>query len=130
VRARIDGCFGAASIAGVLDALAAEPSGWGAEQLALLRRHSPFAVRLTFEQLRRGATLGFDDAIRLEYRIVHRVFAQGDFHEGVRALLVDKDRDPRWAHPSIEAVPGEVVEACFAPLADPAQELALDWRPG
>jgi enoyl-CoA hydratase len=89
---------------------------------------SPLAVRLTFEQLRRGAGLGFDDALRLEYRIVQRVLEHGDFHEGVRALLIDKDKAPRWRHASIEAVPDDEIERFMAPLSDPAEELVFDWH--
>ena len=127
LRARIEACFAAPDLATLLADLAAEPSGWGAEQLAILRRHSPFAVRLTHEQLRRAPGLDFAAAMRMEYRMVHRVFAQGDFHEGVRALLVDKDRQPRWAHAALEAVPEALIAGCFAPLAPPTPELVLDW---
>lgn len=127
-RRRIEACFGATTIEEVLSRLAREPSGWGAEKLAILRGCSPFAVRLTFEQLRRAPELGFEQALAMEYRMVHRVLAQADFHEGVRALLVDRDRRPRWAHEAIEDVPDELVEACFAPLPEPARELVLDWR--
>ena len=127
-RHRIEACFGAPSLHELLDRLEREPTGWGAEELATLRLHSPFAVRLAFEQLRRAPSLGFEQAMAMEYRMVHRVFAQGDFHEGVRALLIDKDRRPRWAHDAIENVPDELVEACFAPLLEPACELVLDWR--
>jgi hypothetical protein len=46
----------------------------------------------------------------------------------VRALLIDKDRRPRWRHASVEAVPDELVERFFAPLEPPAAELRLDWE--
>jgi len=127
-RQRLDVCFGAATIGELLARLDQDRSGWGVETMAALRRCSPFAVRLTFEQLRRAPLLGFEQAMAMEYRMVHRVFAQGDFHEGVRALLIDKDRRPRWAHDAIEDVPDGLVETCFVPLPEPADELVLDWR--
>jgi hypothetical protein len=50
---------------------------------------------------------------------------RSDFAEGVRALLIDKDRRPRWAYPDPASVPQQVVDAYFAPLGD--DELKLDW---
>ena len=57
--------------------------------------------------------------------MVHRLLEAGDFAEGVRALLVDKDKAPRWRHARIEDVQLAEVEACFA--APPDGELSLDW---
>lgn len=126
LRARIDACFAGGSVAEVLDALRAEGSGFGAEQLDALAGKSPFAVHVTFAQLRRGRGLSIEEAMRLEYRIVHRMLEAGDFAEGVRALLIDKDKRPRWRHPGLDAVPAGEVEAVFAPL--PQGDLALDWQ--
>jgi enoyl-CoA hydratase len=53
------------------------------------------------------------------------MLAGPDFMEGVRALLVDKDRRPRWRHANLLAVSQPEVEACMAPL--PEGELVLDW---
>jgi enoyl-CoA hydratase len=127
-RALIEEIFAADSLELLLERLAAEPSGWGAEQRSVLEEASPFALRLSFEQLRRGRRLGFEEAMRLEYRMVQRVLAQGDFHEGVRALLLDKDRSPRWRDRHIADVPMAEIEACMAPLPV-GQELSFDWSP-
>ena len=47
-----------------------------------------------------------------------------DFHEGVRALLVDRDNAPKWKHGSYKDVPPELVQSYFAPLADQPE-----WEP-
>ena len=125
-RPAIDVCFRDSGLRAILDRLGAEPSGFGRAQLALLREKSPLAVAVALAQLRRGRSLDFSGAMRLEYRIVHRLLAAGDFAEGVRALLLDKDKTPRWRHARLEAVPDDEVEACFAPLA--GGDLALDWE--
>lgn len=92
---------------------------------AALATKSPLAVHVTFEQLRRGRDLDFAQCMQLEYRLVHRMLVAGDFIEGVRALIIDKDKRPRWRHPDLDAVPAAEVQACFAPLA--GGDLPLDW---
>lgn len=125
-RGLIDACLAGASLAEVLRALSVEPSGWGAERLAELSPKSPLALRLTFAQLRRGRVLAsLEEALRLEYRMVHRVLALPDFAEGVRALIVDKDRRPRWRDRSPADIDEAEIAACMAPL--PEGDLAFDW---
>ena len=126
-RERIDACFSGGTLEEVLAALKAEPTGWGAEQLALLSRKSPTSLRVTFRQLRLGADLDFDDAMRLEYRLVRRFMAGHDFFEGVRALIIDKDNAPRWEPEALERVAAADVDAYFAPPPD--GDLRFDWSP-
>ncbi len=124
--ATIASLFTAESFGELLARLSAEPTGFGAEQLAILRERSPLSVRLTFAQLRRGAGASLEEALRLEYRMVRHVLESGEFAEGVRALLIDKDKRPRWRHAALEAVDEAEVERFFAPI--PEGELPLDWE--
>jgi enoyl-CoA hydratase len=118
LRALIDACFGQPSLTAILAALEAETTGWGAAQLQELATKSPTSLAVTFRQLCNGATLGFDSAMQMEYRLVHRFMEGHDFREGVRALLVDKDRRPAWQPPHLNDVTDAMVDACFAPLPD------------
>jgi enoyl-CoA hydratase len=127
LRARIDRCFGGADLPEIVERLAHEPTGFGAEQLEAFATKSPYSVRVAFEQLRRGAELGIEDCLALEYRMLHRVLAAGDFAEGVRALLIDKDKRPRWRYPTLAEVPAAEVEAAMAPLPG-GGELTFDWQ--
>ena len=77
----------------------------------------------TPEQLRRHALARslfapttLPRALEMEYRYTHRAQEQGDFLEGIRAAVIDKDRAPRWLHASIEAVSGAAVAAMLMPL--------------
>jgi enoyl-CoA hydratase len=123
LRAPIDACFRQESLAAVLAALQEEASGWGAAQAQELASKSPTSLAVTFRQLCKGATLDFDSAMRLEYRLVHRFMAGHDFREGVRALLIDKDQRPRWSPDRLDDVSDAMVDGYFAPLPD--GELAL-----
>jgi enoyl-CoA hydratase/carnithine racemase len=119
LRPAIDLHFGRDSVAAILASLEAETrpefQPWAAKTLALLEERSPTLLRVTFEQLRRGRTLGLADSFLLELNLIHGCFAQGDFVEGIRALIVDKDNAPRWNPPSLTAVTDASVAAFFAP---------------
>jgi enoyl-CoA hydratase len=121
---RIDSCYGRKDLGAVLKALANEPSGWGEAQLEQLATKSPTSLAVTFRQLQQGATLDFDDAMRLEYQLVPRFLAGHDFREGVRALIIDKDRRPDWRPSRLEEVSSADIEGYFRPL--PAGDLQLD----
>jgi enoyl-CoA hydratase len=120
---RIGQCYGKDRLEGVIRALEDEPTAWGRAQLETLATKSPTSLAVTFRQLRQGAALDFDDAMRLEYRLVHRFVAGHDFREGVRALIVDKDNRPRWRPSRLDEVSAAEVEAYFRPL--PGGELEL-----
>ncbi|WGF90061.1 enoyl-CoA hydratase/isomerase family protein [Marinivivus vitaminiproducens] len=121
----IDRIFGASSLDGVLQALADEPDGWAREQREALAAKSPTSLRLTWAQLERGSRLDFAGALRQEYRMVHRCMAGHDFFEGVRALLVDKDRTPKWRPATLGDVADGDIDAYFA--VPPGGDLTFDW---
>ncbi|MEZ0170535.1 enoyl-CoA hydratase/isomerase family protein [Microvirga sp. TS319] len=118
-RAVIDSCFSAGSVAGVLECLdeaVDQGSEFAARTAAGMRAKSPTSMSIAFEQVRRGASLSFEDAMRTEFRIVSRIGDGRDFFEGVRAVLVDKDNQPRWDPATLEGVTREAVERYFAGL--------------
>jgi enoyl-CoA hydratase/carnithine racemase len=121
---RINSCYGRKDLHAVLQALGNEQTGWGKAQLAQLSTKSPTSLAVTFRQLQEGAALGFDSAMRLEYRLVLRFLAGHDFREGVRALIIDKDGRPGWRPSRLEEVSPADVEDYFRPL--PAGELQLN----
>ncbi len=128
-RAVIARCFGGNSIAAILAALDAEAgdgAAFAAQTAATIRTKSPLSLAIALEQMKRGAGLSFEDAMRLEFRIVSRMMANPDFFEGVRAAVIDKDQAPRWSPADLAAVTAPMVDGFFAPLD---RELAADGRP-
>ena len=83
---------------------------------------SPTSQAIALRQMAAGASIDFDEALRIEYRIVSRICRGRDFYEGVRALIVDKDNRPQWSAPPSEAE----VDAYFAPIGD--EELSFPGR--
>ncbi len=93
------------------------------DMLRMLARLSPTSLKLTFEQLKRGAVLDFDEAMKMEFRMVRRVMDGHDFFEGVRAAIIDKDKSPRWSPASPEGVDDAAIARYFEPLGPAELEL-------
>jgi enoyl-CoA hydratase len=98
-RAAIDRCFGLDSVAGIRAALAAEGSAWASETLATLDRMSPSSLLWTHAIIRAGAGRTLAQCLAAELALTAHVTRHPDFAEGVRAMVVDKDRAPKWADP-------------------------------
>lgn len=117
-QAAIDRCFAGDSIEAVMDALEGEGGEWADATRAALLKKSPLALKVAFRQLRAGRMLDFEDCMAMEYRLSQRIVPGHDFREGVRAVVVDKDNDPRWDPSSLAAISDDMLEACFEPLGD------------
>jgi enoyl-CoA hydratase len=122
-RAKIDTVFAGASAEAVLALLDADHTDFAADAAKVIRTKSPTATKLAFRQIREGKTLGFDDCMRMEYRMVNRVIAGHDFYEGVRATIIDKDGAPKWNPDALSHVTDADIDAYFAPLGE--KELPL-----
>ena len=81
----------------------------------LLSRRSPTLLEVTLAQLRRGAKLSLAECFRMEFDMIHEAMEYGDLMEGIRALIVEKDNNPRWKRTS----PGDV-DAFFKRRWEPA----------
>jgi enoyl-CoA hydratase len=109
-RAAIDRCFAAPSVTEIIARLEAEGSDWARETLATLGRMSPSSLCWSFAAIRRGAGLDLRAALAAELRLTRRVSRHPDFAEGVRAMVVDKDRQPRWTPPALHQVDPAAIE--------------------
>ena len=136
LRAAVDAALGASSAAstGVEDGdfgriLAAMRSLAGRDEwidkgLATLEAGCPATAGIVVEQLKRGATMSLADRFRMELVIGTHCARNRDFAEGVRALLIDKDKAPKWSVSSLDALTDDVVQSHFEapwtehPLAD------------
>lgn len=117
LQAAIDRHFASPVLAEVETSLAAEDSDFARDTLKALRRGAPLAVAATLEmQARLPADVALRTALELEYRVTHRAQEMTDFLEGIRAMVIDKDRKPRWRHGSGAEVTAAEVDALLAPL--------------
>jgi enoyl-CoA hydratase len=120
----IDRCFAGKTVEAVLDALAAEAAAggahgiWAGETRESLLTKSPTSLKITLRQLTVGRDYDLEAALTLEYRLTQHIMASHDFYEGVRAMLIDKDQNPRWHPATLAEVSDSLVDACFVPIGD------------
>ena len=117
-QARIDaivGEDGLEAIAPRLAALANDADPWLAQAGATFARGSPTSAALSFELQRRARGLSLADTFRLEHQAAVGCSVHHDFAEGVRALLVDKDRSPRWQPPTLDEVGQDLIDDHLRP---------------
>jgi enoyl-CoA hydratase len=124
-RAEIDVAFAHDRVEDIIAALAANPSDFATRTLRELGSKSPKALKLTLAALRYARTqTSLEACLNMEYRLVTRLYEDGEFIEGVRALLVDKDKAPKWQPATLAEITDGMVMRYLAPLP-PDQELAL-----
>lgn len=115
-RPMIDAAFAGDDALSILERLRAAGEE-GHTLAASIERRSPFAVAVTLAALRRArAHRSLEESLVQEYRVSLHTALAADFSEGVRAQLVDKDRNPKWTPSSLAGVTPAMVEACFAPV--------------
>jgi len=118
-RRWIDDCFAGDTVPDILAALRGHDAGPANDAANLIATRSPIALAVTLEAVRRAATLDtLEDALRQEFRTSCAALRSHDLPEGIRALLIDKDRNPKWSPAALTLCGTTEVEAYFAP-ADP-----------
>jgi enoyl-CoA hydratase/carnithine racemase len=113
IRAQIKRHFAVPATGGVeriAASLATDESDWARATLALLESHSPTMLEVTYHALLRGRQMSLSDCFRMELGVVYRAIDDGDFVEGVRALIIDKDERPRFAPTTLAQVRAERVQ--------------------
>ena len=125
LRPQIDHHFGGETLADILRSLATEDTDFTAKALKVLHRNAPLAMACAVEITHRlrGAQ-SIRQALDQEFRYTYRAVAQGDFVEGIRAAIIDRDRAPKWAH----AAPQDVTDMLVAQMLLPLGKDALNWK--
>jgi enoyl-CoA hydratase len=118
--------FAGETVEAIVEALDGDAGEWSAKARAALAQKSPKSLKLTLAAIRNARALpSLEEALKVEYRLCVRVFEDGEFPEGVRALIVDKDRNPRWSPPDLAGVTPDLVRRYLAPLPE-AEELTFE----
>jgi enoyl-CoA hydratase len=119
MQAKIDAWFAYDRMQDIVAALEADGSELAQATLKTLSEKSPRGMVVTLKLLRLARTASsLEECLVREYRAALQVFASDDFREGVRAAVIDKDRNPKWSPPRIEDVTPEMVAPYLAEIGD------------
>jgi enoyl-CoA hydratase len=116
-QAEIDALFAGDGLRDILNVLRPAGTAFAEDTLAAMAKNSPLSMACAVDLIRRVRGRDtIEGALELEYRFTARAMEHGDFLEGTRAAIIDKDRTPRWRHDSMEAPTNREVSAMLLPL--------------
>jgi enoyl-CoA hydratase/carnithine racemase len=112
----IDHCYAGNTVEDIVAALRGHDAGPANDAANLIASRSPISASVALQAIRRAAKLDtLEDVLRQEYRTSVGALRSHDLVEGIRAQVIDKDRNPKWSPASLAAVTTADVEAYFAP---------------
>ncbi|XP_020551231.1 3-hydroxyisobutyryl-CoA hydrolase-like protein 1, mitochondrial isoform X3 [Sesamum indicum] len=131
----LDKCFSQDTVEEIIESLENEAAKtnevWCTSALKKLKEASPLSLKVSLKSIREGRFQTLDQCLIREYRMCLQGISgqiSGDFCEGVRAKLVDKDLAPKWDPPSLEHVSQDMVDQYFSPLSAFEPELELPTK--
>jgi enoyl-CoA hydratase len=118
-RAEIDSIFCFDSVEEITAALRASDSEFAGKTLAVMAQKSPTSMKVTLRLLRLAAKdAQLKDSLQREFEAVQAVLTSDEFYEGVRAAVVDKDRNPKWSPAALADVTEAILNKYFSQNAD------------
>ncbi|KAL6550007.1 3-hydroxyisobutyryl-CoA hydrolase 1 [Orobanche minor] len=121
----INKCFSKRTIEEIIAALEREAAekndDWTSSAIQALKQASPMSLKITLRSIREGRLQGIGKCLVREFRMVCHVMRgeiSKDFVEGCRAILIDKDRNPKWEPSKIESISDEMVDGYFSKVDD------------
>lgn len=120
LRPAIDHFFALPDVGSIMEQLrtvtVADSHDWALKTADLLATRSPLAMAVTLQMLRRGRQLSLEDCFAMELHLDRQWFEHGDLIEGVRALIIDKDKQPRWNPATVAELSSARVDQFFEGL--------------
>ncbi|KAK2650927.1 hypothetical protein Ddye_018416 [Dipteronia dyeriana] len=121
----IDKCFSHRTVEEILSSLEREnidrPDAWISATIELLKKASPISLKITLRSMREGRLQGVGQCLIREYRMVCHVLrgeVSKDFFEGSRAILIDKDKNPKWEPSKLELISDNMVDQYLSKVSD------------
>ncbi|MCC5015452.1 enoyl-CoA hydratase/isomerase family protein [Legionella sp. 31fI33] len=112
-QAIIDQCFAQDSVEKIFASLQRSGDDWALQTLDHLQQKAPLSLKVTLAQIHKAKNLSMAECIKMDYCLVGQFMRDPDFYEGVRALLVDKDKAPRWQPETLALVSAVKVNDYF-----------------
>ena len=125
LQAEIDEVFDGSTPMGIVETLQETEADWAKDAAKAILRACPLSVASTLIAVRHSREMStIEEALAEEYRFTYRSQEEGELNEGVRAQIVDKDRNPKWASPRLQDVWPDRAMAMLAPLGE------HEWKHG
>ena len=99
---------------------------WSQKLLKSTAKLCPLSMKVAFEQVRRGKSLSLAEVFKLEHRLSLNFMNGHEFFEGYRALLLDKDKEPKWQYKTLSEVSSDLVKSYFEPPSDHFVDLDVE----
>ncbi|XP_074071601.1 3-hydroxyisobutyryl-CoA hydrolase, mitochondrial isoform X1 [Macrotis lagotis] len=112
----INRCFSANTMEQIIQNLQEDGSPFALEQLKIIKKMSPASLKITLRQLTEGSSKSLQEVLVMEYRLSQACLRGHDFYEGVRAVLIDKDQNPKWKPAKLEEITDGFLNDCFKSL--------------
>nr|XP_002712386.1 3-hydroxyisobutyryl-CoA hydrolase, mitochondrial isoform X1 [Oryctolagus cuniculus] len=113
---KINRWFSASTVEQITENLRQDGSPFALEQLKVLNKMSPTSLKIALRQLTEGSSKTLEEVLTMEYRLSQACMGSHDFHEGVRAVLIDKDQNPKWKPATLKEVTDEDLNNHFKSL--------------
>lgn len=114
----IDQCFASDDLKTIIQQLTAQSdqNHWAKEALTLIQKGSTLSQSVILEQLNRGKKIGkeFAKIMKMEFNISQQFMNCSDFFEGIRALLIDKDGNPKFLYQHSDNIPEDILSSFFS----------------
>jgi enoyl-CoA hydratase/carnithine racemase len=111
----IDHCFSNVTVELIQESLRGFEDDWAKETAQGLEQKSPISLKVTLTQLQKAKGLSLAECLKMDFDLVKHFMQGCDFYEGVRALLIEKDKTPKWNPQRLEEVSDEMVVSYFEP---------------
>lgn len=113
INPMMEECFKHPTVETIRESLQKSNTEWSHTTDKTLSHKSPLSLKITLAQLQKAKGLSLAECLQMDYTIVRHFMHHSDFYEGVRALLIDKDKNPQWNPKSLDLVTEQMVQEYF-----------------
>ncbi len=121
----IESVFVDFDVQAILQRLDVEGLAFARETASVMRGRSPTSLAVTARHLEKSENGSFDEIIATDFVLVQNFVRQGDMYEGIRAQIIDKDKDPNWLPNSLEAVSEDNINTYFTPTGYDLEDVQI-----
>lgn len=112
-QAVVNHCFAQDGVEKILTSLQLSGDEWALQILHNLQQKAPLSLKVTLAQIQKAKTMSMAECMKMDYCLVGQFMRDPDFYEGVRALLVDKDKSPHWQPETLALVSAAKINDYF-----------------